>query len=268
MVVAVKIKETSQSIEPVSIDLCSGWYWIPAALFLSGGFIVAMGGYNRPLFLVIHKAGWHISPVFWQLLTFCGGTLPVLALLLLLVRRYPQLLWNAVLAGMLAMAWSHGLKAWMNISRPPAVLGPDLLHVIGPRLKHGSFPSGHATTAFTIAGLVALRVEKCWWRLCLLAVATLVGMSRIMVGVHWPVDVLAGACGGWLSAGAGLWLSGRWTAGLKLRRVLIILFILCGVALLFFDSRYPAARWLAVFLALLTVPAGLLALGATWREEF
>ncbi len=248
-------------------DIRSCWYWLPAALFFLSALIIGMGGYNRALFLVIHQAGWHISPVYWGLVTFFGGTLTALSLLLLLARRYPQILWAALLAGLISIAWSHGLKAWLNVSRPPAVLGSDLLHVIGPRLKHGSFPSGHAATAFTIAGIVAMNLGKWPSRLCLLVCAILVGISRIMVGVHWPVDVLVGAGGGWLSGGAGLWLSGRWPAGPTLRRALLILFILCAVAMSLVDSRYPAARWLAIALTLWTVSTGLLALRATWHGE-
>ena len=222
-----------------------------------------MEGYNRPLFLVMHQLGWHIPPVCWGLVTFFGGTLTALPLLLLLARRYPQILWAALLAGLISIAWSHGLKAGLNVSRPPAVLGPDFLHVIGPRLKHGSFPSGHATTAFTIA----LQLGQWPSRLILLVFAVVVGISRIMVGVHWPVDVLVGAGGGWLSAGAGLWFSNRWPGGVTLRRVLLVLFILAGVAMSLVDSRYPGARWLAIPLTLLTVPFGLLALRATLRGE-
>jgi membrane-associated phospholipid phosphatase len=252
---------------PSTFDIPGNWYWLPAALFFLGALIIGTGGYNRSLFLVIHQAGWHVSPVYWGLITFFGGTLTALSLLLPLARRYPQILWAALLAGLISIAWSQGLKVWLNVSRPPAVLGSDLLHVIGPRLKHGSFPSGHAATAFTIGGIVAMSVEKWPFRLCLLAAAMLVGISRIMVGVHWPVDVLVGAGGGWLSAGAGLWLSGRWPAGLRLRRVLLALFILCAVAMSLFDSRYPGVRWLAIPLTLWTVPTGLLVLRATWQGE-
>jgi membrane-associated phospholipid phosphatase len=253
--------------KPPTFDIRSYWYWLPAALFFLGALVIGMGGYNRALFLVIHQAGWHVFPVCWGLITFFGGALTAFSLLLPLARRYPQILWSALLAGVIAIAWSHGLKAWLNVPRPPAVFGSDLLHVIGPRLKHGSFPSGHATTAFTIAGIVAMNMRKWPSRLALLVSAMLVGLSRIMVGVHWPVDVLAGAGGGWLSGGAGLWLSGRWPGGLKLQRVLLILFILCAVAMSLVDSRYPGALWLAIPLTLWTVPAGLLALRAARRGE-
>jgi len=245
----------------------SEWYWVPAAVFLCGGLIIEAAGWNRGLFLVLHQAGWKVSPVLWQLVTFLGGTLTALALLLPAVRLHPQLVWSAFLAGLLSLAWSHALKAWLGVPRPPAVLGPEVLHVIGPVLKRGSFPSGHATTAFTVAGIVALGLKKWPWRLFLLGLATLVGLSRIMVGVHWPVDVLVGAGGGWLSACAGAWLSRKWPAGPRVRRILLILLILCAAAVPFVDSRYPAARWLAVLIAFITVPTGILILRGMWRGE-
>jgi len=252
---------------PSAGGMRSEWYWVPASVFLFAALIIETGGYNQRLFLVLHQAGWRVSPVVWQLVTFFGGTLTALALLLLAARGHSQVVWSALLAGVLSLAWSHALKAWLDVPRPPAVLGPEMLHVIGPRLKHGSFPSGHATTAFTMAGIVALRLKKWPWRLCLLILATLVGLSRITVGVHWPLDVLVGAGGGWLTAGAGIWLSNRWPAGPGVRRILLILLILCAVALPFVDSGYPAARWLAVAITIVTVPIGLFTLRATWRGE-
>ena len=243
----------------------SAWYWVPGAAFLSAAAFILAAGYNQGLFLVLHHMGWGVSPVVWQLVTFLGGTLTALALLLLAGRLHPQLLWSAFLAGLISFAWSHALKIWLNVPRPPVILGPDVLHVIGPVLKHGSFPSGHATTAFTVAGVVVFGLKKWPWRLSLLTLATLVGFSRIAVGVHWPLDVLVGAGGGWLTAGAGIELSRKWPAGPIVRRVLLILLILCSALLPFIGTGYPAARWLAVGITLITVPVGLFTLRETWR---
>jgi undecaprenyl-diphosphatase len=55
-----------------------------------------------------------------------------------------------------------------------------------------SFPSGHAANAFMVATLLAewLRRKRCY----LYGMAVLVALSRIYLGVHYPVDVLAGGC--------------------------------------------------------------------------
>jgi undecaprenyl-diphosphatase len=54
-----------------------------------------------------------------------------------------------------------------------------------------SFPSGHATTAFALATVLSLWYPR--WTGGFLALAALVGWSRIVLGSHFPSDVLAGA---------------------------------------------------------------------------
>lgn len=62
-----------------------------------------------------------------------------------------------------------------------------------------SFPSGHTTTAFLLATMICLAGGKRWSYLALL-LAILVGYSRVYLSQHFPVDVLAGAFLGTLSA--------------------------------------------------------------------
>ena len=62
-----------------------------------------------------------------------------------------------------------------------------------------SMPSGHTADLFTGAVMLAL-APKLWMRLCLLGVASVGGASRIVVGAHWPSDVLVGAVIGGLAA--------------------------------------------------------------------
>jgi undecaprenyl-diphosphatase len=61
-----------------------------------------------------------------------------------------------------------------------------------------AFPSDHATVAFAVAGTVVWfkRRPGVW----LLGAATLIGVARIYVGVHWPSDVAGAALLGLLSA--------------------------------------------------------------------
>jgi undecaprenyl-diphosphatase len=60
-----------------------------------------------------------------------------------------------------------------------------------------SFPSGHsANAAMTYVGLALFLVpdpsKRRKWLLAAVAVTFLVGISRVMLGVHWPTDVIGG----------------------------------------------------------------------------
>jgi membrane-associated phospholipid phosphatase len=66
--------------------------------------------------------------------------------------------------------------------------------------KLHSFPSGHATTAFTMALIMAHMSNKKFWSIMLPILAALAAYSRVYLSQHFPTDVLAGMCIGILSA--------------------------------------------------------------------
>ncbi|MDD3642680.1 MAG: phosphatase PAP2 family protein [Candidatus Krumholzibacteria bacterium] len=93
----------------------------------------------------------------------------------------------------------HGAEGWITT---PA-------EVARSYKSSWSFPSSHATNI--TAGMLFLGLV---WRRALpalLAVAVLVSWSRIYIGVHWPLDVLAG-----MAIGAAL----GWLAWIVYRRML------------------------------------------------
>jgi membrane-associated phospholipid phosphatase len=118
--------------------------------------------------------------------------------------------------------------------------------VIGTKYRAHTFPSGHATTAFALAGLLALGLGSRAWAVAALVVASAVALSRSVVGAHWPLDILAGAFGGWLAAVLALELARR-TARFGQRRPVqwaIALFLAVCAAWLVIghpDSGYPQA---------------------------
>lgn len=91
------------------------------------------------------------------------------------------------------------------VARPrPADVIPQLETL---RLAAGgfSFPSAHATRSFAAAGVLSSYFRRGRWSLWLLA--ALIALSRVVVGVHYPLDVVFGALLGmaiaWLLLRAG-----------------------------------------------------------------
>lgn len=73
-----------------------------------------------------------------------------------------------------------------------------------------SFPSGHTSLAFTVATILGLsyKFKNISLIYITLAIAAVVGFSRIYLGVHYPIDVLGGSGVGVLSGLAALKLGG------------------------------------------------------------
>lgn len=191
------------------------WQWGPPVLALLLFVVIYLSGSNHALFLFLNHLSAYSGDSVWAQLTVMGDTAIILALLLPWWRKRPDLIWAALLAALLATAWTHGLKPLLDMPRPPAVLDEASFHIIGPSYRNNSFPSGHSTAIFTLMGVMVLILAKGWMRWPLLAFAILVAISRSVVGVHWPLDLLGGMLGGWLSALGGVWLAERWPLGKK-----------------------------------------------------
>ncbi len=119
----------------------------------------------------------------------------------------PAFLFTAIaVAGLVA----DGLKLGLGRMRPKLLFGSDLYGFTGLSLRpdHWSFPSGH--TATVVALMTAL-----WWLwprhlLFYILVAAIVAAARIVVGAHYPSDVIAGALVAVLATRWVVWVFARW----------------------------------------------------------
>jgi undecaprenyl-diphosphatase len=110
-----------------------------------------------------------------------------IALAFAVVWRRPAVLVDVVVAVVAADLIADAGKLLVYRHRP-------FEHQLGPSERTHSFPSGHSATSFAAATVLAWYAPR--WRWWFFALASLIAFSRLYLGVHYPTDVVAGACVG------------------------------------------------------------------------
>ncbi len=96
-----------------------------------------------------------------------------------------------------ALLLTQLLKGCFGLPRPGNPLPPIPFSM---QSAYCSFPSGHTVTIITAALPLALWFRKIWAAVVLSAGIALMGYSRMWLGAHHPVDILAGMAVGSLAA--------------------------------------------------------------------
>jgi undecaprenyl-diphosphatase len=113
----------------------------------------------------------------------------------------------AAAAAATAYLISEALKVLFTRQRPCHV-EERLLEVTGcPPVSDYAFPSNHATIAAALAAAAVLMAPRIW-RLVVVLVAT-VGAARVLGGMHYLHDVLAGVLLGWALVSSAVHLLAR-----------------------------------------------------------
>lgn len=231
--------------------------YLPAFILLVSAIFLELSDYNRTLFDFLNHELSPIASTFWQSMTALGDAWVAIVVLCSLITIKPTLLKPSLVAIVLAVFVTHGLKAGFQIPRPAAVLPSDAMFVVGELLQaHNSFPSGHTLTAFTVAGIVAASFRVPLLTSALFALASLVGMSRIMVGAHWPADILLGGSLGWMIAYFSIWFVSKidkHPTEKKLGIISRVILLLPSVLMFTHDTHYPAGNSLMYGIASLSV---------------
>lgn len=207
-------------------------YW-PIAPIALGLCLVPIDGAVRA-WVYTHRAGGDLKRELEFLQQFGAFSSVVLLMIavLLLDSRPRAWKWNRIFdwiaAASLAGVIGHLLKIFIGRPRP---LFDDPMHVLGPigkypvELKDGSLalihawdyssgvasdlwsmPSSHALSAASLAVTLTLLYPKLRW-LCV-GLAIVVCIARVVLGAHYPSDVLVGAGVGWWVAAIamrGMW---------------------------------------------------------------
>lgn len=113
--------------------------------------------------------------------------LPVLGLALLLSPKQRRV-GQAILAGMLV-----GLILALIFQQLAGRPRPEAVRLLLPVSGFPSFPSGHATLAFSTAMVLLLAYRRRTWSILALTGATLIALSRLYLGMHYPADLIGGA---------------------------------------------------------------------------
>lgn len=150
--------------------LADGWIWLPE-------FLSAVGSYWGAPAVVVLLLVWH--------------RLKVAEAISLTVSVYQFLLGLA-----LALATAALAKALLALPRPFLLLGDAVYRATSTPDSRYTMPSGHAVYMGVLAAALWPALGRPG-RIGVLLFAVAVGWSRIVLGAHFPVDVIAGFALGW-----------------------------------------------------------------------
>jgi glycosyltransferase 2 family protein len=176
--------------------------WLTSGLFIfSLSLLLATQGVSeleKTLFLSIYRLSDILRPIFY-VLTLLGSTWAVISLVvgLGLFKKFKPAL-DLLAATVTAFGFAILFKLLVARGRPEALMsGVESREIFetGP-----GFPSGHTAVATAIALTIMTFLPK-RYRWGLVTLALLVGVSRIYLGVHMPLDVVGGFGLGLIAAG-------------------------------------------------------------------
>lgn len=175
--------------------------------------------WDRDTFVYLNGLGIEKYDVFWATVTNISTWIPLFILFLVLFylkfskkEAFYQFLTVLGLAIFITVI-THLTKISVARLRPNNTEEINTLIRILKTPTDYSFFSGHASSSFSITMLVFLFLrQKVKWAILFFIWPILFAMSRIYVGVHFPIDIIVGMVVGLLSGWLFYWLHQRFIA--------------------------------------------------------
>jgi membrane-associated phospholipid phosphatase len=216
------------------------------ALYLFAQQAWSTNGYvniQKDCFFYINSKLSHFPNLIFNLTQF-GDALIFLSLLSVFI-VYAPVMWESLIsASLISSLASNVLKNLFSIPRPAAMFDANTFVIIGQKLPgHNSLPSGHSITIFTTLTILLFAFmpqkfpKRLLWVLFIVSAGLMLAFTRVGVGAHYPLDVLAGSTVGYLSGLAGIFFSRKfkvwaWLGNKRYYPVLILLLLACSVVII------------------------------------
>lgn len=161
-----------------------------AALAISIAAFIPVVLFDTSIFTAANNSHSPLTDQVWLALTALGDGLVLGIIVGAFIVVNPRVVAIGIPLLLLSSLTVNLIKAVFPSLRPAELLAT--VHVVGPLLRSGSFPSGHAAAAMAAGLSIACYCSFRPARAIAVSMAILIGVSRIFVGAHFPKDVLAG----------------------------------------------------------------------------
>jgi glycosyltransferase 2 family protein len=206
------LEGTTTSTERMGGFLYPGWYALIAVGALLLSFLVALRdqvpSWELRLTEWLNSAPDPIASILYPLMQLGTLAAPVLVAVGILVFKRDRLLAaTTIVVGLVSWFGAKAIKQWVERGRPI-----DYLPNINVREGTGTglgFISGHSAVVASAVAVMTMAALPRRFRALVLVVALLVGVARVVHGVHLPADVVGGWAFGALIGFGGLWVYDR-----------------------------------------------------------
>jgi glycosyltransferase 2 family protein len=167
---------------------------IAAGVLAGSGWVASKGvpGWEEQAFEAVNRLPGWLEPILWlpMQLGSLFGPFVVGGLAWWRWRRWRPAV-GAVVAGVVSWQLAKVVKNYVERGRPLDEI-EDVIRRMGTPTDGLGFVSGHSAVAFSLATVVSPYLS-CRGRVGAFALAWVVGLGRIHVGAHLPMDVVGGA---------------------------------------------------------------------------